>query len=132
MEAYSYDELVDDISEDDGYDDDSLEQWEQIEGYSNYFISNYGNVLNDTTGRVLTPRPNKTGHLRVTLSLNGVREEFYITTLIGMHFIDGYHQECCYFRHADGDISNNYVDNLTMIHMRTCKKHPELWSVESR
>ncbi len=46
-----------------------VETYKNIEGFENYSVSDYGNVRNDKTGRILKPDFNR-GYFRVCLMKN--------------------------------------------------------------
>ena len=89
-----------------------MEIWQTIEGYDNYQISNYGNVKNITTGKLLKTRVNNsTGYVMVDIRNCGQRKTFSIHRLVAMAFIpneDGFPQ----VNHKDENKQNNHVDNL--------------------
>ena len=89
-----------------------MEIWQAIEGYDNYQISNYGNVKNITTGKLLKTRVNNsTGYVIVDIRSYGQRKTFSIHRLVAMAFIpneDGFPQ----VNHKDENKQNNHVDNL--------------------
>ena len=92
---------------------DIPEIWKKIEISSkNYEVSNYGQIRNSTTKKILTPRPTKTGYLRVHLAVpEGGRKDFYIHRLVAEAFCsrkEGYDT----VNHLDNDITNNYASNL--------------------
>lgn len=89
------------------------EVWVEIEDYPNYAISNMGRVLNIQRNTVLMPRPNREGHLRVSLSNGGIVRDFYIRRLVAAAFFIDYdprHQVI----HWDDDKENNTVNNLRL------------------
>ena len=52
----------------------------KIEGFENYSVSDFGNVRNDKTGRILEGKINQ-GYLRVHLMKNKRRHKIYIHKL---------------------------------------------------
>jgi hypothetical protein len=66
------------------------EQWAAIEGFPNYAVSNIGNVKSLRFDRLLNPRSNSYGLLRVTLYHERQAKEFYVHHLVAAAFIDGY------------------------------------------
>ncbi len=66
------------------------EQWAEIEGYPDYAVSNLGKVMSLRFNRLLTPRSNSYGLLRVTLYHERKAREFYVHHLVAAAFIDGY------------------------------------------
>lgn len=89
------------------------EEWVEIEGYPNYAVSNYGNVLNIQRDRILTPRPNDEGHLRVSLSNGGIVRDFYIRRLVAAAFFIDYDPRHQVF-HWNDNKEDNSVTNLRL------------------
>lgn len=47
-------------------------EWKLIEGFDGiYSVSNYGEVRNNKTGKLMKPRKNEKGYLRIGLTTNG-------------------------------------------------------------
>lgn len=89
------------------------EIWKTINGYTDYHISNYGNIksFNQNKERILKPNDNGYGYLSVFLCLHNKRHKFYIHRLVAQTFIPNTNnkQEV---NHKDGNKQNNRVDNL--------------------
>jgi hypothetical protein len=51
-----------------------MERWKEITEAPGYFISDQGRVKN-SKGKVLNPRPNKNGYLRILPSVNGIQKK---------------------------------------------------------
>lgn len=101
------------------------ERWLPIIGYEGlYEVSDLGRARSlDRTittsdgrvrpikGRILTPRPGKTGYLRASLSKGGVTRDYYLHRLVLEAFDrpcpDG--MECC---HWNDDRTDNRLENL--------------------
>src|SRR3954468_4204813 len=90
------------------------EEWVHVDGYPEYMVSNHGRVRHARIGRETHLFPNRTGRLRVMLSVNDEHPFFYVDELVASHFIDGY-REGDRIEHLDGDISNNAAWNLRPI-----------------
>ncbi len=86
------------------------ENWVDVEDYPNYAVSSYGVVLNTQTARILSPRPNDRGYLRVTLCHEGKCREFYIHKLVAFCFFNFPLEDQVI--HYDGDVTNNAISNL--------------------
>ena len=84
-------------------------------GYEGYFVSNAGHIWGPGKhghAGLLKPTPNiRTGHLEVSLHVNGVRIRKYIHRLVAEAFIPNPHNYPI-VRHLDDDPSNNQVENL--------------------
>lgn len=91
-----------------------MEQWKDIVGYENcYQISNFGNVKNIQTNKILIGDTNNVGYKRVTL-YKPVKKRFFIHRLVAIYFCDGY-QEDLVVNHKDGNKQNNHADNLEWV-----------------
>ena len=102
-----------------------MEQWRDIEGYSDlYMISDHGRVMRigqDITRkdgaqvyyptRLLKPRKNSAGYLRVQLCRNGRPKWFFIHRLVAEAFCGGYF-EGAEVNHKDENKENNHAMNL--------------------
>lgn len=85
--------------------------WVEVEGYPNYAVSNFGEVVNLTTDHLLSPRPNDKGYLRVALSDEGRSKDFYIHQLVAQAFMGGFVMGERLI-HINGDITDNRPSNL--------------------
>lgn len=93
-----------------------VEEWKDVLGYEGlYKISNYGNIISFKrypSGKLLKPSVDKDGYLQI-----GIRDEKYhrkwfrIHRLVAIAFIPN-PLELLKINHKDGDVQNNYVDNL--------------------
>lgn len=89
------------------------EFWVEIPGYANYAVSNTGYVMNLNRNRILRPRSNGQGYLKVVLhNLDGARE-FYVHRLVALCFIGGY-REGIHVSHANRNYDDNNVNNLRL------------------
>ena len=102
------------------------EEWRIIDGTLGYFaVSDYGRVSSlshrvsggnnnswMTKPRILTPRPNRGGYLRVRLtSLHGVDKTELVHRLVAKAFIPN-PNNYAYVDHIDGNRTNNVAHNL--------------------
>jgi hypothetical protein len=87
------------------------EDFETIEGYETYEVSDFGNVRKSKTGYNLTKSEDKFGNCIVTLVLNGERFKKRVDRLVADTFIDNQND---YIRidHIDKDRFNNHFNNL--------------------
>ena len=99
-----------------------MEEFMKIEGFENYSVSNYGNIRNNKTGRILKPGLNSDGYHMVQL---GSKNNKYIHRLVASAFCENenlYHQ----VDHIDQNKTNNYYQNLRWVtqdqNIRNCKK----------
>lgn len=88
------------------------EQWKQIDGFENYYISNYGRVWSKSHNQILAPSY-ITGYKRVHLwsKAEGKNIGRLIHRLVAEAFIPN-PEEKPFIDHIDGDRTNNYVENL--------------------
>ena len=63
------------------------EEWRQIEGYPDYFISNMGNVYSDRSGKVLKPILQHDGYVRIALRNNNGPKLFHVQRLVLNAFV---------------------------------------------
>ena len=82
-----------------------------IEGYENYFVSNFGNIKNSKTNRIMKQDTHKQGYKRITLSKNGKWKKFSIHRLVGLAFLENPDNKPM-IDHIDNNTSNNNVKNL--------------------
>lgn len=89
------------------------EIWLPLEGYPNYSVSNFGNVMNVKTEQILKHRPDGKGYLRVSLSTGGVVQDRYIHQLVAKCFF-GRFEYGTQIDWVNGDITDNFVGNLRL------------------
>ena len=93
-----------------------MEEYRQIKDFENYEISNYGNVRNKKTKRILKSNCVGKGYLAVQLSKNSTRKSFQIHRLIALEFIPNSDPENkTQVNHIDGNKLNNNIDNLEWV-----------------
>lgn len=88
-----------------------IELWKFIEGYPNYQVSNTGKVFSIKSNRLLKPRMNERGYLKVSLTHNGKPRQYKIHRLVAAAFIPNPYN-LPQVNHMDEDKTNNCVDNL--------------------
>lgn len=85
---------------------------------THYIISSNGVVYNAKYGtdelRVIRPFIDKDGHIRISLSIDGMRYKKSVHKLVAEAFIPNIENKP-YVHHMDGDTLNNRVDNLTWV-----------------
>ncbi|WKV24071.1 hypothetical protein PSYJYH_000036 [Bacillus phage PSYJ-YH] len=84
--------------------------WYDIEGYPNYKVSDYGEVINMNTMRILK-KDRRRGYFSVRLSNGGISKVFSVHRLVASAFLGNPH-ELSQVNHKDGNRENNHVDNL--------------------
>ena len=83
-----------------------MEEWRIIHDYLNYSVSNYGEVRNNTTGKILKCDTNSCGYLRVRLSFNGIKHMKFIHRLVAISFLPNWNN----YKDCD-HINRNRTDN---------------------
>jgi hypothetical protein len=86
------------------------ETWKTITDYPNYDISNYGNVKNIITNKLLRTSE-KDGYIGISLTQNGKRNSFKIHRLVAIAFIENPENKSD-VNHKDKNKGNNAVSNL--------------------
>lgn len=84
-----------------------------VECGDNYEVSNYGNVRNLKTGRIMKAHKcgNGVGYLQVVLSLNGEKKHITIHRLVALAFLPNPYNKR-EVNHKDGNKRNNLLSNL--------------------
>jgi len=88
------------------------EEYRPIKDYSNYAVSNFGNVENVKTGRILKASiDNTTGYYKVSLYKNKIAKSYYVHQLVAEAFLDNPDDKLC-VDHIDNNKLNNIINNL--------------------
>jgi hypothetical protein len=87
-----------------------MEEFKAIENYD-YSISNFGNVKNNKTGKIIKPQLDDKGYYKVGLHKNGGRKKFKVHRLVGIAFIPNPKNKP-QIDHIDNIKTNNNVNNL--------------------
>jgi hypothetical protein len=88
-----------------------MEIYANIHGFPNYQVSNYGNVKNIKTNKILSPGDNRKGYLYVNLwNEKGIHRE-YVHRLVANTFISNINKYPI-INHKDEDPHNNNANNL--------------------
>jgi hypothetical protein len=88
-----------------------MEVYKNIKEFENYSVSNFGNVKNIITGRLLKLRIGRHGYCRVNLYKDGIRKTMEIHKLVAEAFLENPQKKRC-VDHINNDRTNNKVDNL--------------------
>ena len=88
-----------------------MEEFRVIKDFENYEVSNFGNIRNNKTGKVLKPGINTNGYYKVSLCSDGNIYQKLVHKLIAESFIaNPYNKQCV--DHINNDRLNNNVNNL--------------------
>ena len=88
-----------------------MEKWLPTREFSNYEVSDEGNVRNKKTGQILKPYINNQGHKQISLYENGVKHIRKISRLVAELFCEDW-REGLDVIHRDGDRGNIHSSNL--------------------
>ena len=88
-----------------------MEEWKEIVDYPNYMVSNFGNVKNIKTDKILKAGINSSGYYVINLCKNGKVKLFQIHRLVANAYIENPETKQN-VDHSDGDKFNNKVNNL--------------------
>ena len=87
------------------------EEFLPIDGFDNYSISNFGNVKNSKTNRILKLQNDRQGYKHIILSKKGKVKLFKVHRLIGKVFLENPDNKQM-IDHIDNNPANNNVKNL--------------------
>lgn len=85
--------------------------WKTVHRYSNYEVSDEGQVRGLKRGRILDPKPDKSGYKLVCLSNELGLKRLLVHRLVAAAFLPK-QEGCDVVHHKDGNRSNNCVANL--------------------
>jgi hypothetical protein len=88
-----------------------MEEFRLMNDFDNYEVSNFGNVRNIKTGRILKGKDDTHGYLIVCLYKDKKKKTKSIHRLVAEAFIDNPENKLC-VDHNDGNVKNNDITNL--------------------
>jgi hypothetical protein len=92
-----------------------MEEWRDVVGYEGkYLVSNIGNIKSVKRDKILTPKKNHDGYLRIQLWKNNKAVFVSIHRLVAESFIPN-HENKPFVNHIDGTKNNNLVENLEWV-----------------
>ena len=86
------------------------EIWKPVEGYENYYVSNFGKVKTPR-GKLLKEHLNYKGYVKVSLSKHNKCKSIALHRIVAKAFIPNPGQLPC-INHIDEDKTNNCISNL--------------------
>jgi hypothetical protein len=89
----------------------AIEIYKQINGYQNYAVSNFGNVKNTTSNKILKEIDKGNGYLEVGLYDNKKLKKSKIHRLVASHFIEN-PESLKTINHINGIKTDNRAENL--------------------
>lgn len=87
------------------------ELWAPVRDFPDYIVSSEGRVVNIHTDRLLTPRLDGYGYVRLALRKDGFTHQKYAHRLVAEAFMTGFRPERR-IRWLDEDRQNNSISNL--------------------
>lgn len=91
-----------------------LEYFKPLNFNNNYLISNYGNLINKSTGHKFEFSTDQFGYKFTNFGSTQNRKGKRIHRLVAEHFVTGYFDGAV-VNHIDGNPSNNKADNLEWV-----------------
>lgn len=89
-----------------------VEEWQPIDSFPDYSVSNHGRIRNADTGRILALNENQFGVVQVGLMRDGIQYHRSVPLLVAKAFLP---RESVPFDtpiNKDGNRHNNHVENL--------------------
>ena len=107
-----------------------MEEFRIIKGFPNYSVSNFGNVRNNSTGRILKAGIEGQGYYIVVLSKDGKTRAKKVHRLVGEAFIPNPENKGC-LDHINNDKLNNNISNLRWCSQQQNSYNQKLSSVNT-
>lgn len=91
-----------------------IEKWKQIDNFSNYEVSNKGNVRNKKTGKILSQRYDRDGYCHIGLvDDNGIKRDLRVHRLVAQAFVPNPYPNRNQVNHINEIKDDNSADNLS-------------------
>lgn len=100
-----------------------MEEWHKINKYNgSYLVNRSGQIMNESTGRILKIQKNKLGYCKVRIVANGKWVQLMIHRAVALTFLqlNPLRNEV---NHIDGNKSNNHFSNLEWCNRSENIKH---------
>ena len=91
-----------------------MEEFRKIKDFENYEVSNFSNVRNIKTGRIIKQSVNSRGYYIIKMCNIKTAKCYTVHRLIALQFIDNPDNKIC-VDHIDRNKSNNNVENLRWV-----------------
>jgi hypothetical protein len=88
----------------------NMEEWRVISDFPNYCVSNFGNIMNNKTYRIMKPNL-KGGYLNISLTNGKNKKYFKVHRLVALTFIQNSDNKP-EVNHKDKNRTNNHISNL--------------------
>jgi hypothetical protein len=98
-----------------------MEEWQTIKEFPNYDISNFGNIMNNKTGKSLKLSI-KSGYYNISLTNNNIHKTFKVHRLVALAFIENPENKS-EVNHKDKNKLNNHFTNLEWMTRRENNIH---------
>lgn len=98
-----------------------MEEWQKIDNFPNYSVSNFGNVINTKTNKVMK-LTNKSGYYHITLKNENSYKTLKIHRLVALAFIKNPENKP-EVNHKDKNKLNNNINNLEWMTRTENNKH---------
>jgi hypothetical protein len=91
-----------------------MESWKIIEGFENYSVSDFGNVKNNKTEKILKQKYRRDGYMDICLVKDKNKSSHSMQRLVAKVFIPNLDAKPC-VDHIDNNRHNNHIDNLRWV-----------------
>ena len=88
-----------------------MERWKEITNYSDYLISDYGNVFSKKSNKIMKLENLDGNYKRIQLSKKGKSRKILVHRLVALEFISQVKNKP-YINHIDENPENNFFKNL--------------------